>query len=128
MSGEDAKAAFSAAAVLMDMADAVLEQNPPDGSASFAIIKQMFDDINTGMKKTAVRVKEQMNNALLFCEKAFGSGNEIVILITEMTANRDCARFISRYGCEQYFRFNKELLISERQNEMLQEISNLNLD
>ena len=48
--------------------------------------------------------------------------------IAEMTANRDCARFISRYGCEQYFRFNKELLISERQNEMLQEISNLNLD
>lgn len=128
MSGEDAKAAFSAAAALMDMADAVQVQNPPGSSASFAIIKQMFDDTTNGMKKTAVRVKEQMNNALLFCEKAFGSGNEIVILITEMTANKASANFIARYGCEQYFRFNKELLISERQNEMLQEIGSLNLD
>ena len=90
--------------------------------------KKVFDDKNTELKKNAASTKERMNNALLFCEKAFGSGQEITMLVTEMTANSSCAHFISRYGCEQYFRFNKELLIHERQTEIINEIDSLNLD
>lgn len=66
-----------------------------------------------------------MNNSLCFCEEAFGLGQEIVLLATEMTAENSCARFISRYGCEQYYRFNKELLIKEREIELLREIDEI---
>ena len=71
---------------------------------------------------------DHFNNALLFCEKAFGAGSEITMLVTQMTSDHRCAVFISRYGCEQYFRFNKELLIGERQLELVNEISSLELD
>jgi hypothetical protein len=66
-----------------------------------------------------------MNNSLCFCEKAFGLGQEIVLLVTEMTAENSCAKFISRYGCEQYYRFNKDLLFMERQTELLREIDEI---
>ena len=128
MSAEDAHANKDAANVIYKMATDISEAKPADGNEAFAVIKKVFDDNNKQLKDAAEAAKAGMNNALLFCEKAFGSGQEIVMLVTEMTANRDCAHFISRYGCEQYFRFNKELLIHERQLEIMNEIEKLNLD
>lgn len=128
MSGEDTKAGFAAAAMLMEIAADVQTQNPTDVKAAFGIIKKRYEYHGAALKKTADQIKTQLNNALLFCEKAFGSGNEIVILVTELTADQVCAHFIARYGCEQYYRFSKELLISERQHELIQEISCMDLD
>lgn len=128
MSNEDVKANMDAANVILEMADKIKAENPSTGNETFLIVKKIFDDKNAQLKKKAEKTKEKMNNALLFCEKAFGSGQEITMLVTEMTANSACAHFISRYGCEQYFRFNKELLIHERQTEIINEIDSLNLD
>ena len=50
----------------------------------------------------------------LFSEDAFGEGQELLIIVTELTANYNSARFISEFGCEAYFRHNKELLFYER--------------
>ena len=38
------------------------------------------------------------------------------------------ARFIGKYGCDGYFRNNKNLLFYERKIEILQQIKDLNLD
>ena len=35
----------------------------------------------------------------------------MLIMVTELTANYNSARFISEFGCEEYFRHNKELRI-----------------
>ena len=69
-----------------------------------------------------------MTNAFKFCEEAFGDGQEMLILVTELTISQDCSRFISRYGCEEYFKHNKELLFYERQKEIINEIEKLELD
>ncbi len=128
LSSEDAKARNSTSAVLLKMKDKIIEENPVNGTAAFMLIKKIFDEENAVLKKKAAVAKEHMNNALLFLEKAYSAGQETVILVTELTADKNCARFISKYGCEQYFRFNKELLIHERQTEILREIDELNLD
>ena len=128
LSSEDAKARNSISAVLLKMKDKIIEENPVNGTAAFMLIKKIFDEENAVLKKKAAVAKEHMNNALLFLEKAYSAGQETVILVTELTADKNCARFISKYGCEQYFRFNKELLIHERQTEILREIDELNLD
>ena len=69
-----------------------------------------------------------MNNVFKFCEKSFGSGQEIVILITELTMSHYGSAFISRYGCEEYFKYNKELLFSERQKDIVTRIENLEIN
>ena len=61
----------------------------------------------------------------LFSEEAFGEGQEILIIVTELTANSKSAMFISQYGCPEYFRHNKDLLFYERQNDILKRIEDL---
>ena len=61
----------------------------------------------------------------VFCERVFGEGQEILILVTELTINFYGACFIGRYGCKEYFAHNKELLFYERQKEIIQKIEDL---
>ena len=63
----------------------------------------------------------------VFCEEAFGEGQEMLILVTELTISYYGARFISRYGCKEYFAHNKELLFYERQQEILSQLEELDL-
>jgi hypothetical protein len=57
----------------------------------------------------------------------FGDGQEMLILVTELTISYYGAHFISRYGCQEYFSHNKELLFYERQKEILTELESLEL-
>lgn len=63
----------------------------------------------------------------LFSEEVFGEGQELLIMVTELTVNYYSARSISEFGCEEYFRHNKELLFYERQREIITKIENLGL-
>lgn len=71
--------------------------------------------------------KKYLSNMFSFCEEAFGEGQEILIIVTELTANNDTSRFISEFGCDEYFRHNKELLFYERQQGIIARIDNLGL-
>ena len=66
-----------------------------------------------------------LENLYLFSEKAFGEGQEMLIIVTELTAASDSASFISHYGSPGYFRHNKELLFYERQIQVISEIDRL---
>lgn len=63
-----------------------------------------------------------------FCEQAFGDGQELLILVTELTISHYDAHFISRYGCKEYFAHNKELLFYERRKEIIEQLENMELD
>lgn len=99
-----------------------------DGRESLEIIKSDFKSLADSLKAQAQETKEDMNNVFKFCEKSFGSGQEIVILITELTMSHYGSAFISRYGCEEYFKYNKELLFSERQKDIVTRIENLEIN
>ena len=72
-------------------------------------------------------VKGTLTNLFEFVEKAFGTGNEMLILVTHMTENKACAEFIARYGCDEYFKFNKDLMFYERQYDISEQIDELDL-
>lgn len=127
MSAEAIRANNEAADVMEKMAFRIKENPPQKGNEVFVLVKQAFDQQKAVLQKNAEVTKKHMENALSFCEKAFGAGQEMVLIVTELTANYSCARFISRYGCNQYFKFNKELLINERQIELIREIEKLDI-
>lgn len=52
----------------------------------------------------------------------------MLIFVTELTLSTTAAKFIGRYGSPEYFKHNKELLFYERQQEIITELDNLNLD
>ena len=56
-------------------------------------------------------------------EEAFGEGQEMVIFVTELPLDPRLSGFISIYGCDKYFRYNKRLLIGSRRAEILSELN-----
>ena len=99
----------------------------PDAD-SFAALKKDFDQRVKALKKDAEEVSKQMTNMFVFSESAFGEGQEIVVIASELTASKDAAAFIAKFGCKEYYRHNKELLLYERQGEIVQALKDLKLN
>ena len=95
---------------------------------AFGLLKEAFDSQTMGLKEQTKRTKERLENLFRFVEEAFAEGNEMLILVTELTVNNDSARFIGQFGCPAYQRHNQELMLSERQNSLQEEIAALDLD
>lgn len=94
---------------------------------AFIRIKEKFDRETAGMKAATECTKERLHALFEFVEKAFAEGNEMLILVTELTVNTASVRFISMFGCEDYRRHNEKLRLSERQENLLEEIEKLEL-
>ncbi len=69
-----------------------------------------------------------MNNIFKFANEAFGEGQEILIIVTELTVNTYSSSFIKKFGCEEYFTYNKSLMFYERGKEITEEIQKLDLE
>lgn len=88
-----------------------------------------FDDVKEAFASQVSLRKElldecgrELDNAFVFLEEAFGEGQELVWFVSELTANYYTAKYISRFGCEKYFYYNKELLLVEKDFEIQKEI------
>ena len=93
-----------------------------DSQTGFAAVKADFDQMVQGLKAQAKTAGEMLNNLFAFCEEVFPEGQELLILVTELTINYYAATFISRYGCDAYFTHNQELLFYERQQEIISQL------
>ena len=128
LSADAEYACRSAIAALNDMVPILAAKSPTSSETAFKLLKAEFDKHTKALKKQAEDAGKQLSNVFRFCEKVFGDGQEILILVTELTISSYGAHFISRYGCKEYFDHNKELLFYERQKEIIQEIENLELE
>lgn len=114
--------------VLQEQQKLLKEQQLRDSNSAFAILKKDFDQRTKKLKQTANETGIFLSNLFKFCEEVFHEGQEMLILVTELTISYYGARFISRYGCDEYFKHNKELLFYERQKEIIREIESLGLE
>ncbi len=96
-----------------------------DGGAAFAFLKEKYDNTVAAMKKDTQQVQVELQALFAFVEEAFAEGNEMLILVTELTVNQNSARFIATFGSEDYKRHNKELMLSERSEEIKAQIMEL---
>lgn len=93
--------------------------------SDFASIKQDFDAQVAAMRAEAEETKARMENMLSFAEKVWGEGQEMLILVTELTISWYAARFISRYGCDAYYRHNEALMLYQRHSEIIRRLGEL---
>ena len=103
------------------------EKAPANAAEGFKIL---YDDYNKRQKEFKGKVehgKQVLSNMFAFAEEVFGEGQEILIIVTELTINSHTVQFISHYGCKEYFNHNKELLFYERQKEIISELENIEL-
>lgn len=91
----------------------------------FAGVRRSYDGDIGRFRHRLSEVSEHLTNMFRFCEKVYGAGQEMLILVTELAASPNTARFIAEYGCEEYYRYDKELMLYERRVEIIEEMKKL---
>ena len=89
---------------------------------AFELVKGLFAAEAEGREEIIDVASEMLDNAFAFLEETFGTGQEMVIFITELTTNFYSVKFISENGCDKYYQYNTELLFDEKQKTILQDI------
>ncbi len=107
---------------------ALAEKGQERPAAEFSLIKKAFESRTAELRRQVAQTKERVENLFAFVEDAFAQGNEMLILVTELTVREDCARFIGQFGCASYHRHNQELMLSERGSDLMEEVAALNLE
>ena len=128
MSADGEYVSHSAISALEDMATMLKEKTPVDGTEAFKLLKAAFDDRTKQLRQQADAAGKQLSHVFIFCEEVFDEGQEMLILVTELTISYYGAHFINRYGCKEYFAHNKELLFYERQKEIITELEKLEME
>lgn len=94
-------------------------ENPEEMSNNY---NQMVLDIRS---KTNI-VVSRLHNLFEFTDKAFGQeSSEMLVLVTELTVGTVSSRFISTFGSDDYNKYNKLLMVSERKDILKETISKL---
>lgn len=119
----------STIAALDEERSLLAEKTPEDAGTAFKLVKADFDKRKKELARYATAASGSLSNAFKFCEAAFEKGGqELLILVTELTVNSYTAWFIGQYGCKEYYDNNKDMMFFERQKEIKAEIETLDLD
>lgn len=97
------------------------------GEVAYEQVKERCNQEVCHMKSETETIKAMLHQMFSFTKQAFGEGNEMLILVTELTVNTYSARFIGLFGSEDYSRYNKQMMLSERQMDLKKEIAALEL-
>lgn len=97
------------------------------GEKAFALVKSQYESAVSAMKRETQQVQSKLHNLFDFAQEAFGEGNEMLILVTELTVSSAGSGFIAAFGSPDYQRFSQELMLSERQSQIQGKIAKLEL-
>ena len=125
LSSEKEWTTLKAAAKLKNAATGLITKT--NRAEALAQLKKELDEEVKALKKRAQTVSKKLSNTLNFCDKVF-SEEELSIFVVELTANSNCAEFLGKYGCPEYFAHNKSLLIYERGLDVIAELEQLSTD
>ncbi len=92
---------------------------------SFETEKAVFEEAVSKLKSTTGVLQNRLSNLFNFVHDSFGDGNEMLILITELTVNYNSARFIAEKGCEEYYKYDKKFQLYDRNKELMNEVKKL---
>ena len=88
------------------------------GDNGFAIVKSVYDKELDNMKALEKEVGGRLEALFCFVEDAFGDGQEMLVLVSELTENSYSAKYISMFGCSSYSKYSERLMVSDRKTQL----------
>ena len=122
---EEGDRLLKTAGVLHDISDKVSDRKSYEDT--YETVRDDYSERVSRHDEHAAAVRARIDNLFHVAEECWGDGKEMLLILTEMTADPDSVSFISTYGSEAYFRHNKSLLFNERDIEIEKEIEDLEL-
>ena len=108
---------------LMNCLSAVSASSPADSEAAADLLRTTFATETEKLDALAEKAGSEFGNAFSFLEKSVGQSQEMVLFVTEITAGVNTSWYVGEFGCEAYFRHNKELLLSDTRSRILGDIA-----
>ena len=101
---------------------AAAEPAPADREAAVDLIRPQFLAITESREHLADETSQKFDHVFRYLEEAFGQGQEMVIFVTEITAGKAASWFVENFGCDAYYRHNKELLFDDTRRRIAEEM------
>ena len=109
------------------LVDRALRCDAVGGGVPFSRVKELFAEQVDALDARIAGTSSALDNAFRFVEDAFGGGQEMLLLVTDLSVNRYGMAFINAHGCERYFAHNEDLLFYERGADLADRINRLDL-
>lgn len=98
-----------------------------EATEQFDILRTEFNKLSIELKEKAKTEASKLEASLNLIETLYGEGQEMLMVVTELTSNKKSAKFISDYGCPLYFKYSEKLLLENRTEQIEKEIEKLDL-
>lgn len=89
-----------------------------DGAEVLDRIRTWFGAVQDAQEEKEAEAAQMLEYAFDFMEEVFGTGQELVIFVTELNRDYYSVRFLQEYECERYYRYNRQLLADESSREI----------
>ena len=109
------------------LVDRALRCDAAGGGVPFSRVKELFAEQVNALDARIADTSSALDSAFRFVEDAFGGGQEMLLLVTDLSVNRYSMSFINDHGCERYFAHNEDLLFYERGSDLIDRINRLDL-
>ncbi|MCI8992014.1 MAG: AAA family ATPase [Eubacterium sp.] len=80
----------------------------------FELFKSVYSRKVAEMQEEAKAFGKSMEHALSFTDNVFGEKTELLLLLSELTHDYACSRFLARHGNDAYYHYSRELMLDER--------------
>ena len=106
----------------------LLEQSisrPLPPRMQYALIRDWFSAREQARQTAVKEADTSLTNAFRFLSHVYGDGQEMVLFLTELSSGYYSLKFINEHGNEEYFRYNRMLLLRERRDALRDEVLRL---
>ena len=100
---------------------------PAGGNSGFAPVSEWFRKREKARLDNAKAAGEHLTNSFDFIAKTFGESQEMVLFLSELTAGYYSLKFVNECGNDEYYRYNKLLLLDDRRSKLVNEINSYKL-
>ena len=124
---EEEKARQAVIRILQEFEEFLASEGCGSGKENFLLLKSRFDEREEARQNRIAKTGSHLSNAFSFFARVFGEGQEMVIFLTELSAGYYSLKFVSECGNEEYYKYNRMLLLKDRKEELREEIQKLQL-
>ena len=96
-------------------------------NSGFAPVSEWFRKREKERLDNAKAAGEHLTNSFDFIARTFGESQEMVLFLSELTAGYYSLKFVNECGNDEYYRYNKLLLLDDRRSKLVNEINSYKL-
>ena len=114
-------------AFISKLCDEIPSGSSRDDEADFKLVSDRFSSTKADLQAHADSYSVMLDHIFDFCVRAFGEGNELVMLLTGLTVDKDTSSYLSVFGHEGYKELSSRLMIDTGSDKLMEKVFKLDL-